>query len=87
MDTRDKDQEIRSNFKAFEKKLPDIIEAHRGKFALMRHGEIVEYFDTARDAYLFGRKQYEDGLFSIQEVIQAPIDLGWFSRAPSHADV
>ncbi|MGH2569421.1 MAG: hypothetical protein ACRDGA_13870, partial [Bacteroidota bacterium] len=76
-------KEIEDNYKAFEKKLPDLLQAHGGKFALMRHGEITDFFDTARDAFTTGQRIYEDGLFSVQEVVEVPIDLGFFSRAVS----
>jgi hypothetical protein len=75
-------QQVETNYKVFQKKLPSIMEAHRGKFALMRDGQIIEFFDTARDAYLAGQKLYKkDKLFSVQEVIETPADLGFFSHA------
>ena len=73
-------QQIETNYKAFEKKLPGLLPGYRGKFALMRDGEIVEFFDTAGDAYVAGKKIFEtDKLFSIQEIIETPVDLGFFS--------
>ena len=75
-------QEIDQNFKAFRERLPEILAEHGGKFALMRHAEIVEYFDTARDAMVYGQKEFvEDGLFSVQEVTERVVDLGFFSHA------
>jgi hypothetical protein len=79
------DEEIRkqveTNFVAFQQKLPDLLPSHRGKFALMRDGEIVEFYDTARDAFLTGQQVFPDGLFSVQEVIDLPVDLGFYSHA------
>jgi len=72
---------VESNYLAFTKKLPEFVATRRGKFALMRNEEIVEFFDTAGDAYVAGKKLYSDGLFSIQEVIDTPINLGFFSYA------
>lgn len=75
-------QQVETNYKAFQEKLLSIMEAHRGKFALMRDGQIIEFFDTARDAYVAGQKLYsQDKLFSVQEVIETPADLGFFSHA------
>ncbi len=74
-------EQIETNYKVFQQKLPSILESHRGKFALMRNSEIIEYFDTARDAFVAGQKMYEDKLFSIQEVVEKSIDLGFFSHA------
>jgi hypothetical protein len=71
----------RKNYEAFSKKLPEFLQAHRGKFALMRDGEVSEFFDTPGDAYLAGQKLYADGRFSVQEVTDAPVDLGFFSHA------
>jgi hypothetical protein len=71
----------RKNYEAFSKKLPDLLPVHRGKFALMRDGEVTEFFDTAGDAYLAGQKLYADGSFSVQEVTDVPVDLGFFSYA------
>ena len=77
-------QQVDANYKAFEQKLPGLLASHMGKFALMRNGEIIEFFDTARDAFVVGRKLYEeDYLFSVQEVIETPVDLGYFSYAMS----
>jgi hypothetical protein len=50
----------------------------------MRDGQIIEFFDTARDAYVTGQQLFkEDQLFSVQEVIETPVDLGFFSHARS----
>jgi len=74
--------QIDINYAAFEKKLPGLLPVHRGKFALMRDGEIVEFFDTVRDAYIAGQKIFEkDKIFSIQEVVEIPVNLGFFSYA------
>ena len=74
-------REVDRNFKQFQKLLPDLLKQHPGKYALMKDGEVVEVFDTARDAYAAGNKIYSDGLFSIQHVADASIDLGFFSHA------
>jgi hypothetical protein len=36
---------------------------------------------TVRDAYVTGQKLFNDKLFSIQEVVETPVDLGYFSYA------
>jgi len=79
----EKDSQVDINYQAFEKRLPELLVLHRGKFALMRNGEIIEFFDTARDCYIAGQKIFSDGVFSIQEVVETPIDLGYFSYAMS----
>jgi hypothetical protein len=81
--SNDKQQEVRTNFDVFMQQLPNLLAAHKGKFALMRHGQIVEFFDTPGDANRAGAKLFVDGLFSIQQVTESPIDLGFFSHAVS----
>lgn len=84
MATRDDIQrEVDANYLAFEKILPELLRGHQGQFALIKGGKVVEYFDTMRDATTFGRAKFEDGLFSVQEVVASRVDLGWFSHAVS----
>ena len=79
--TTAKQGEVDRNFAAFAAKLPELLEESSGKHALMRHGEIIAFFDTANDAVVAGTTMYEDGLFSVQEVVGEPADLGFFSHA------
>ena len=75
-------EQIERNYRAFQEQLPSLIATQRGKFALMRDGQIIEFFDTARDAYVTGQRLFEqDKLFSVQEVTEMPVDLGFFSYA------
>lgn len=76
-------EQINKNYEAFVARLPELVATHRGKFALMRDGEIVSFFDTAADAHTAGGALYADGLFSVQEVVDTPADLGFFSHAVS----
>ena len=81
--TNDRQQEIKRNYEAFMQKLPQIAQTARGKFALMRDQDIVAFFDTAGDALTAGQKLYADRRFSIQQVEEAPVDLGFYSHAVS----
>lgn len=69
------------NFSAFEKMLPELATNHLGKFALLRDEKVVEIFDSARDALVYARAQYSDGLYSVQEINRRVVDLGYFSHA------
>jgi hypothetical protein len=80
-------EQIKANYDAFVQKLPDLLATHRDKFALMRDGEIVEFFDTAGDAFRAGQRLYQDQGFSIQEVTDSEVDLGFFSYAVPHRTV
>jgi hypothetical protein len=72
--------EVDRNYDAFVRMLSTILPDHRDQIALMRDGEIVAYFDKPGDAYRRGLDRYPDGIFSIQEVTDEPIDLGFWSH-------
>jgi hypothetical protein len=80
-DIKNSGAEVKRNYEAFVKVLPTVIATHRGKFALLHDAKIVEYFDTAADAYRAGQQLFPDRTFSIQEVTDTPVDLGFFSHA------
>ena len=73
--------QVDQNYIAFTAILPSIAVNHGGEFALMKDSEIIEFFDTARDAYVAGKRLYGEGNFSVQEVVEVPVDLGFFSHA------
>ncbi len=73
-------QEIDRNFDAFQRIVQSLMPARKGQWALMRHGEIVSYHGSAAAAEGTGVTRYEDDLFSIQEVTDEVIDLGYFSH-------
>jgi hypothetical protein len=73
--------EVDRNLEAFRVQLSSLLRTHAGKYALMRHQEIVGFFDTLADALVAGQKLYSDQLFSIQEVTETSVDLGFFSHA------
>ena len=75
-------EQVKNNYETFQAQIPSLLPAYRGKFALMRDRKIVEFFDTARDAYVAGQKLYDDRIFSIQEVVETPIDLSFSSSSP-----
>ena len=75
-------REVHANYAAFKKLLPDVLEEHRGKYAVMRDKKIVGFFRTVDEAGPFARAKFPDWHYSIQLVTDQPIDFGIFSRAP-----
>ncbi len=73
--------QVDSNYEVFLKELPSIIKNHRDEYALMKDGEIVEFYATIQDAKTTAGKFMAGELFSIQRVTDAPVDLGFFSHA------
>ncbi len=72
--------QVDKNYEAFQKALPTL-QAHAGKYALLRDEEIIAIYDTLSDAVATAEKFYPDGLYSIQKITADPVDLGYFSHA------
>ena len=80
-------REIEQNFRVFEGCLATLLPAHAGEFALLHSGELIGVFPSAVDAMTEGYHRFgEDGLFSIQRVIDRPVDLGFVSYAAGERD-
>lgn len=80
MDQARQKLEVDRNYDAFLRALATILPTHRGQYALMRQGKIVGYFDRPGAANIAGFERFKDGVFSIQEVTDEPIDLGFWSH-------
>ena len=76
-----KREEIERNFEEFRKILPKLLDQREGQYALIRHGEIEDFFDSALDAQIAGNRRFDDQLFSIQCVKDTAEELGYFSYA------
>lgn len=72
---------IDRNFEAFQKELPALLATHRDKYALLHDEKVVEFFDSVRDALIYGRDHYPNEDYSVQKVTDASEDLGYFSHA------
>lgn len=73
--------EVDRNYEEFRKVLPNLLVTHRDKYALMKDGKILGYYSTAEDAAVAAQTFISDGVFSVQEVTDSPINLGYFTYA------
>jgi len=73
--------QVRRNYEVFRVKLPSLLPDHQGEYALMKDGEIVDFFNAAVEALVAGEERFGVGNFSMQKIMDAPIDLGYFSHA------
>jgi hypothetical protein len=73
--------EIDGNYDFFQRSLRGFLSQHRGKFALLRKRQVVGFFDGPGDAYRAGLAQFDDELFSVQEVDDRPAEMGLISLA------
>jgi hypothetical protein len=76
--------EVDRNYDAFVRMLGSLLLKHRDQLALMRDGEVVGFYRTPREALEAATEKFTDGIFSIQEVTDEPIDLGFWSHVASH---
>ena len=81
MSGSDKLTEIDSNLARFLELLPTLVKAHRDEYVLLRHQQVIGYFDTAIDAQIAGNQRFDDQIFSIQQVKEAAEELGRYSYA------
>lgn len=77
-------RQVDENYDAFRRVLGKLLPAHRDRYALMRDRQVIEIFDTPAEALRAGVDCFVDDLFSIQEVTDEPIDLGFWSHAAVH---
>ena len=80
MDVERQRREVDDNDDAFVQILESILNEHRDQLALMRDRRIVGFYDTPGEALRAASKLFPDGIFSIQEVTDKPIDLGFWSH-------
>jgi hypothetical protein len=74
-----RDAEIRQNFHYFQQVVPSLMADHAGKYALLHQRTLVDVFSRPVEALEAGHAKFSDGLFSIQKVIDRPLDLGFMS--------
>lgn len=75
--------EIEQNYQFFRGFVHSVVGEHRGHYAVLRHRDCVGIYGSLFDAVTESDKKYQDGEFSIQEITDAPLDLGFFSHASS----
>ncbi len=74
-------EEVDNNFEAFKEKLPEIIKEHKDEYALIKNKEILGYYKDFESALEYAEKTISDNIFSIQEVQDMEINLGFYSYA------
>lgn len=80
----ERELEIRQNYCFFKNIVPSLMDQHAGKFALIHDCQIIDYYESASDAVTHGSKRFGNSPFSVQLVINRPIDLGFLSHATNN---
>jgi hypothetical protein len=84
MDMQRQNEEVDRNYDVFMRMLADLLPGHRDEYALMRDGKIIGFYAKPGDANRAGVETFPDQIFSIQEVTDEPIDLGFWSHVAIH---
>ena len=83
MDRELQRREVDQNYDYFARSLSTFLPEHIGQYAVLKSREIIDFFDTPAQAYRYALDRFGEAEFSIQEVTEEPIDLGFFSHVSS----
>ena len=76
-----REAEIRQNYTFFKGIVSGMMDQHAGKYALIHDCRVIDVYETAGEAVAEGTRRFGDSPFSVQRVINRPIDLGFLSHA------
>ena len=71
--------EVKENYAFFKTQVAELKKDYLKKFALLHKKKIIDFFVSEDDAIKIGMKDYGEGKFSVQEVNDKTIDLGYQS--------
>ncbi len=71
--------EVDNNFVYFKTKLAELKRTHFKEFVLLHKEQVISFFESENDVISIGTKDYGEGCFSVQQVMDAKIDLGYQS--------
>ncbi|MGI9256286.1 MAG: hypothetical protein ACR2PY_05075 [Salinispira sp.] len=75
----DINEQTRKNVDAYKKAEDNLIQDHYGKYAVFSNGNLEGIYNDLDDAYKIGLQLYGDGKFTIRQIGQKPINLGFMS--------
>ena len=76
-------REIDANYDFLQRQLATVLPERRGQYALIKSCRFEGFYDKPGEAYREALARFDDELFSIQEVTDQPLQLGFFSLAGS----
>ena len=72
-------KEVDKNYDFFKTQISRLKSSHLKKFVLLHNREISDFFTSEDDAIKIGKEKYGEGGFSVQQVSDRPIELGYQS--------
>ncbi len=72
--------EVDNNFAYFKTQLNAFKKTHFQEFVLLHNQQAIDFYESENDAVKIGIKSYGEGGFSVQQVADTIIDLGYQSH-------
>lgn len=76
----EQEREVDCNYDWFQRHLAEFLPKHRGEYALLRSCDVIGFYPEVGQALDAAIAAFGSQPFSIQEVTDEPIDLGFFSH-------
>lgn len=73
--------EVDRNYDYFQRNLAQFMTKHGGQYALLKSSKAIGFYNGPGEAYRAGLVLYPNEIFSVQEVTDIPVDLGFMSLA------
>ncbi|WP_260581645.1 hypothetical protein [Sphingopyxis sp. PET50] len=73
--------EVDRNYDWFQRNLGVLRIEHDGEYAVLRDQTVLGFFGSPGEAFRSALAKFPDRIFSIQQVIDEPLDLGFLSLA------
>ena len=81
--TATRQREIDQNYQYFQTVVGTYLNLHQGKYALLHDCGVIGFYASLAEAVNAGHSQFDGAIFSIQEVRNSPVDMGFYSHATS----
>ena len=81
-----REAEVDKNFDFFHSIVESLMDDHEGKYVLLRDCKVISIHSTTEEAANEGCSLYPDGRFSLQQVTNAPLDLGFYSHVAGNGE-
>lgn len=73
--------EVDQNYDWFQRNLKNFLADHTGEYAVLRRQTVQGFFESPGEAFRKALADFPDRIFSIQQVVDEPLDLGFLSLA------
>lgn len=73
--------EVDRNYDWFQRNLSILRIDHDGEYAVLRSQTVLGFYESPGEAFRAALADFPDRIFSIQQIIDEPLDLGFLSLA------